>query len=73
MNTPRLAAALLTGHVVVASVAWICGWCAGRLSERRYHELADWRTPVPCYELIDLADPPNAYDWQRDGECVKAH
>lgn len=53
---------LLAGHLTVAAVAWICGWVAGRLAERRTRD-ADWREPVPMCDLADLAEPPDAYNW----------
>lgn len=68
----RTFTALLAGHTLVASMAWATGYIAGRLSERRCHELLDWRQPVSVCDIIDLVGPPGPYDWARDGEALEA-
>jgi hypothetical protein len=67
MNTARLGTALL------ATISWAMGYIAGRLMERRGHEVIDLcdRARGDIDEFLQLISPPAAYDWAVDGEAPR--
>lgn len=62
MHSTRLFAALIVTHTAIGAMAWLNGWIAGRVFERRGRD-QDWREPVPMCDLDDLAEPLPAYNW----------